>query len=294
MALTSVETFYSPEDAKTVIALLDKHEDSALIVAGGTFLHGLVSRGLLSGIEALINIQNLGLDKISVDADKFSIGATTVFAQLKACQAVQEQAWLGAVKDAVDYPPVQIMNSATVGGSIASSCPYFDLPVSFLALDGSVEAQGGNGERTIPLEAFFSGLFENALESNEFVTGIRLPVPQGAVSSAFIKMETNANDLAILNVAVSLALDEAGSCRQARIFLGGGVGEAPVRSPSAEKVLTGVIPDDAAIEKAGDAVLTDVEPLADHRASAEYRRAMSKVLLQRALRRAIARLSERG
>ncbi len=123
MALTSVQSFHSPEDNKSVIELLDKYEDSALIVAGGTFLHGLVSRGLLSGIEALINIQKLGLNKISVGSDKIDIGATTLLGQLKSCAEVQDQAWLGAIKDAMEYPPVQIMNSGTVGGSVSSSCP---------------------------------------------------------------------------------------------------------------------------------------------------------------------------
>ena len=291
MALTSVQSFYSPEDNKAVIELLNKHEDSALIVAGGTFLHGLVSRGLLSGIVALINIQKLGLNKITVGSDKIDIGATTILAQLESCQEVQEKAWLGAIKDAIEYPPVQIMNSATIGGSIASSCPFFDLPVSLLALDGSVQAEGSGGERTIPLEEFFVGLFENALDSNEFVTGVSVPVPSASTTSAFIKMETNANDLAILNVAVRLSMNDAGTCGEARVFIGGGVGEVPVRCASAENVLTGSSIDEGVIEKAGEAALADVDPLSDHRASAEYRKAMSKVLLKRTLGNAIARLS---
>ncbi len=291
MALTSVQSFYSPEDIKAVIELLDKHEDNALIVAGGTFLHGLVSRGLLSGIEALINIQKLGLNKINVANDAINIGATTLLAQLKNCLEVKEQAWLGAIRDAMEYPPMQIMNSGTVGGSISSSCPFFDFPVSLLALDGNVQAEGGSGARDIPLEEFFTGLFENSLASNEFVTGVRIPIPAGSTTSAFIKMETNANDLAIINVAVCLNMSDAGECEQARVFLGGGVGESPVRSPSAESALVGTKVNEEAIEKAGEAVLNDLDPLSDHRASAEYRKAMGKVLLKRALASAMQRLS---
>ncbi len=291
MALTSVQSFYSPEDSKAVIELLEKHEDSALIVAGGTFLHGLISRGLLFGIEALINIQKLGLNKIIIGGDKIDIGATTVLAQLKDSQEVQKQAWLGAVKDAMEYPPVQIMNSATIGGSMASSCPFFDLPVSLLALDGSVRVEGTGGERHIPLEEFFVGLFENALDTNEFVTGVSVPVPTASTCSAFIKMETNANDLAIINIAVRLSMNDTGSCEVASIFIGGGVGEVPVRCVSAESTLTGNVIDGDIIETAGQAILDDVDPLSDHRASAEYRRAMSGVLLKRALGAAIERLA---
>ena len=153
------------------------------------------------------------------------VGATTRLAQLEASEFIQQEAWLGAVRDAIAYPPVQIMNTATVGGSIASACPLFDLPTSFLALNGEVQAHGPDGSRDIPLEAFFSGLFENSLNPAEFVTAIRLPVPPPNSASAFIKLETNANDLAIVNAAVSVTLDDANRCEQARVFIGGGTGE---------------------------------------------------------------------
>ena len=177
MALTSVETYHNPDNEAAVVQLLQQYEDSALIVAGGTFLHGLAARGLLSGVEALIDIQNLDLSYITANSDGVVIGATTRFAQLEEDGSVGQQPWLGAVKDAIGYPPVQIMNAATVGGSIAASCPFFDLPTSFLALDGAVRAHGPGGSRDIPMEAFFAGLFENCLAPDEFVTAITLPQP---------------------------------------------------------------------------------------------------------------------
>lgn len=291
MALTSVQSFHSPEDSQSVVALLEKYEDSALIVAGGTFLHGLVSRGLLSGIEALISIQKLGLNEINIAADEIELGATTLLGQLKNCQQVKEDAWLGAIRDAMEYPPVQIMNAGTIGGSISSSCPFFDFPVALLSLGGTVTATGSKGERSIPVNEFFAGLFENSLTSDEFVTAVRIPVPEGRSTSAFIKMETNANDLAILNIAVSLSIDDENKCVKANVIVGGGVGEIPHACPSAEKILSGAALNEESFAKAGDAVLADVDPLDDHRASADYRKAMTRVLLQRALHRAAERLA---
>ena len=290
MALTSVESFHSPTDAAAVVQLLQEHEDSALIVAGGTFLHGLAARGLLTGIDALIDIQGLGLDDIAIDPANVVIGATTRLAQLEQNEAVQQEAWLGAVKDAIAYPPVQIMNAATVGGSIASACPLFDLPTGFLALNGEVQAHGPDGGRAIPLAAFFSGLFENSLAPAEFVTAIRLPAPPPDSASAFIKLETNANDLAIVNAAVALTLDGANRCEQARVFIGGGTGETPARAGSAENLLSGAVVDEAVIRGAGEAAQADVDPISDHRASREYRTHMAGVLVVKALRKAIARL----
>ena len=289
MALTSVESFHSPTEAAAVVQLLQRHEDSALIVAGGTFLHGLAARGLLTGIEALIDIQGLGLDNIVADPDNLVIGATTRLAQLEASEQIQQEAWLGAVKDAICYPPVQIMNAATVGGSIASACPLFDLPTSFLALNGAVEAHGPDGGRDIPLEAFFSGLFENSLAPAEFVTAIRLPVPPPKSASAFIKLETNANDLAIVNAAVSVTLDDADRCEQARVFIGGGTGETPARAGSAENLLAGAVLDGDTLTAAGEAAQGDVDPISDHRASREYRTHMAGVLVEKALRKAVTR-----
>ena len=294
MALTSVESFHSPTDIPTVVQLLLQHEDSALIIAGGTFLHGLASRGLLTGIEALIDIQNLGLDDVSVGNDNVVIGATTRLAQLEANAAIRSEAWLGAIKDAVTYPPVQIMNSATVGGSVASACPLFDLPTGFLALDGVVQAHGPEGSRDIPLETFFAGLFENSLAPAEFVTAISLPRAPSNSASAFIKLETNANDLAIVNVAVALTLEGSGFCSQARVFVGGGTGETPVRAGAAEQLLTGARLEEDVINAAAAAAQTDVDPISDHRASKAYRSAMVKVLTEKALRKAMARLTDAG
>ena len=290
MALTSVESFYSPTDISAVVKLLQRHEDNALIVAGGTFLHGLASRGLLTGVGALIGIQGLGLDSISVNRDNVVIGATTRLAQVEASAVIRQEAWLGAVKDAISYPPVQIMNSATVGGSIASACPLFDLPTSFLALGGVVQAQGAAGSRDIPLEVFSPGLFENSLAPAEFVTALSLSRPPSNSASAFIKLETNANDLAIVNTAASLTLDRSNRCERARVFVGGGMGEAAVRAASAESLLVGAVMDDAVISSAGEVAQADVSPISDHRASKEYRTAMVKVLVEQALRKAVARL----
>jgi CO/xanthine dehydrogenase FAD-binding subunit len=290
VSLTSVSEYFTPGGKEEVLELLERYGDSAIIVAGGSFIKGLDARDLLYGIEALIDIQNLGLDQVTADATGLSVGAMVTFAQLQKTEEVRSSTAFGAVRDALKYPPTQIRNVATVGGNIASACPYFDLPTALMSLDGVVQAQGPAGTREIAIGDFFEGLFQNRLESGEFLAGLLLPLLPARSSSAFIKLETNANDLAIVNVAVRVTLDDTGACQVARVVVGGGVDETPVRAAAAESLLQGARLSDDVLQRAAEAVQSDLDPMSDHRASAAYRTAVAKTLTGRALRQAVARL----
>ena len=291
MAIPGIIDFLTPEKHNDVVELLRKFGDGAIIVAGGTFVHGLEARGLLSEVTALINIGRLGLDRIDIAADAITLGATTTLAQLDEADFVQSDAAFGAINDALRYPPVQIMNVGTVGGCVCASAPLYDLPAAFLALDGQVTTLGADGSRKIALSDFFTGLFENRLASDEFLTAITLTRPGPETVSAFLKLETNANDLAIVNVAVRISVDDAGNCQDTRVFIGGGVGETYARAKSVEEKLNGNKPNDSLFELASAAAGTDFEAVSDHRGSAKYRDYMAKVLIRRALGRALARYS---
>ncbi|MGI9228599.1 MAG: FAD binding domain-containing protein [Gammaproteobacteria bacterium] len=291
MALTNLQEYHRPDDMDAVVQLLQQYQDGAMIVAGGTFLHGLVARGLVSDITALIDVRGLGYDHVSLSGGILSIGATATFARLESDADIGSHPALGAIKDALAYPPMQIKNTATVGGCISASCPFFDLPTAFLALNATITALGKKGTRHIPIKDFFPGLFENALYEDEFMLQIDAPVTTDKSASAFIKLETNANDLAILNVAAKLDVDDAGVCQQACIYVGGGVGETAVRAGTAEAALTGAKPGADSIAKAAQAAQDEVQPLDDHRASAAYRKRMAGVLLGRTLEQVEVRLS---
>lgn len=291
MSLTSVKEYFTPSGIEEVFELLATHGDSALIVAGGSFVHGLDARDLLTGIEALIDIQNVGIDQVSSDSTGLTIGAMVKFTELQQLDKVQNSAAFGAVRDALTYPPTQIKNVATIGGNIAAACPYFDLPTAVMVLDGVVQARGPGGSRDIELQDFFEDLFQNTLEDNEFVTDLFFPQLPSRSASAFTKLETNANDLAIVNVATRLTLDDSGTCQAARVAVGGGVAETPVRAVSAENLLQGQKISSELIEQAGVAAQSDLQPMSDHRASAAYRSAIAKTLTQRTLQRAFDRLT---
>lgn len=290
MTLANLQDYYLPDTLDETLALLERHGEGAMLVAGGTMVHGLEVRGLLEGVTALIDLQRLKLGAITRDANGITIGATATLAALEHSDFVRSEAAFGAVHDALTYPPPQIRNAGTVGGCVAAAAPLYDLPAALLALEARVRTVRAGGTRELPLAEFFRGLFESALEPGELITAITLPAPPPRTASAFLKLETNANDLAILSVATRLTLDAKGKIATARVWLGGGVGETYVRASGAEAALAGQKADAAAFAAAAAAVTRDFEPVADHRASAAYRRHIAGVYLHRALASALERL----
>jgi len=285
-----VEEFLRPEGAGEVVDLLATYGDEGLILAGGTFIHGLEARGLLPHLKALIDIGGAGLDAVERDSAGLRIGATATFTALLQAAPVQEDSSLAALGDALVCPPVQIRNMATVGGSVAAASPFFDIPVALMALDAAVGVQGREGAREIGVDAVAAGAFETSLAADEFIVELRVPPSPPRSASGFVKLEANANDLAIVNAAAWVSRDAAGRCEEARVVVGA-VGAGPVRATSAERVLRGAELGEATLAEAGEAARLDIEPWSDHRASAAYRTAVAGVLVRRALERALARLA---
>lgn len=290
MAL-NLEDYYLPASLQEASTLLQRYGAGAMVVAGGTFVHGLEVRGLLTETVALVDISRLGLRGISESGNGgISLKALTTLAEVGAAPLVRGNAAFGSIGDALQYPPRQILNVGTVGGCVAAAAPLYDLPAAFLALDGQVQTSLAGRQRAIPLNDFFVGLFESALQRGEIITAVELPAPAARTASAFLKLETNANDLSILNVAVRLTLDKDGKCADSRVILGGGVGETYVRATSAEAALRGQAAGEASFAAAAAAVVDDFEAVDDHRASAAYRRHIAQVYVRRTLATALARL----
>jgi CO/xanthine dehydrogenase FAD-binding subunit len=288
--LISLRSFERPTQLGEAADLLRTHAETAMILGGGTFIHGLIARGLVTGIEDLIDVTGLGLGFVRGLGSGLEIGATTTFSALMRSSEVRERPLFGALADALGYPPSQIRNAATVGGCLAASCPLFDLPVAMLALDATVTAYGWRGERAIPIERLYVSLFQTVLAKDELLTQVRVPVPDARAASAYEKLDTNANDLALVSAGVRLLVRD-GVCTGARIFVGGGVGETPLRAAEAERALQDRRLDSASMADAAEAAFLAVDPVSDHRASAAYRKATTRVLVRRCLERAAQRMT---
>jgi len=291
MELIDLETFYSPSSSDEAIQYLEGNDGGKMVLGGGTFIHGLVARGLLTHITHLVDLTNLPLRWVKSDVHQISIGATTTLQDIADQLPKTDLPWLGAVEDAVKYPPPQIRNAATLGGNVASGCPFFDLPIVLTSLNAVALVSGTVGKREVPISELYVSLFQTSLTSGEFISEIRIPRPTQKVSSSYEKLETNANDLALISIGVSLALSADGSVSHAVIVAGGGIGEVPVRCFESEKKLIGKKPDSATIEECANAAKHEVDPINDHRASAAYRKQMVKVLVTRNIERALMRIA---
>ena len=289
MALSNLEGFYQPGTPKEAAKLLHRHGNDAMIIAGGTFIHGLVARGLVTDVQYLVSLDRLGLDAISINDKQAVFGASATFDAIENHPQVAASRLLAALVDAISYPPPQVKHAATIGGCVAASCPFLDLPIALLALDATAKVQGRHFKRKIPFEELFVSLFDSSLKRAEFITEISLPQQARPTASAFSKLETNANDLAIINAAVRISLDQ-GRCVAPRVFVGGGIGETPFRSREVEAALDGQSLTAELIADAAHAIRSNFEPLSDHRASSQYRIAMAEVFIGRSLLQAAQRL----
>jgi len=180
-----------------------------------------------------------------------------------------------------------IRNLATVAGNLVSARPAADLPPSLMAYGAGVVLRKKDGERLIALEDLIQGPGKTAMEPEEILTHVVLETPPSGSGAAYIKLGTRkALEISLVSVASYVSLDESGgSIASARIVMGA-VGPTPLRATSAEKLLMGENPSEQIFERAGEAAALESRPIDDFRGSAEYRRAMVKVLTERTLRAA--------
>ena len=271
------------------MSLLAELGEKAIPIAGGTDL--LVEKP--SGIECLIDLKRLPLvylEPIPGTLD-IRIGALTTVREIETSSLFKEEKYrinniLSETARQLGY--VTIRNLATIGGNICNAVPSADFPPVLIALDSRVKIMGPSGERTVSLEEFFVDVRRTTLRSNELLTEIQVPGQPSRTGIAFQKLGRVHTDIALVNVACRLTLESDGRCKDTRIVLGA-VAPTPIRAKRAEEMLIDKNLNDNLIQKVAQAVSEETEPISDIRASAEYRRNMSRVLTARSLRQALER-----
>lgn len=279
--------YKKPSSLEEAISLLREMGDSAKVLAGGQSLIPAM-RFRLAQPEVIVDINGLpGLEYVEERGDHLAIGALTREHVLEDSVLVRERYPLLYDTAKVIADPL-VRNRATVGGNLAHADPANDHPATMLAYDAVVVARGPGGERTIGIDGFFTGLFENALQRGEILTEIRVPKPVRGEGGAYQKLERKVGDYAVCAVAVRLVLDGE-QVKSVRIGLTN-VSPTPMRAKRAEAALVGKALSEAVLDAAGQAAAAECEPSSDLRGSEAYKRDVTRVLIKRAVRAAADRV----
>ena len=277
--------YYAPASVKEAIQLLS--QDNAKILAGGQSLVPIMNFRL-GRPEVLVDINGIkDLEYIREEGGELVIGALTRQRDAEISPLVRQKCPL--LSDAISHVGhVTIRNRGTVGGSVAHADPSAEIPTVVCALEGTIKARGPEGETTFRPEDFFVSFLTTALEPTQMLTEIRVPILPSGTGWSFVEICRRSGDFAIVAVATVLFMNPNGACRQARIALGG-VAPTPVRAASAEAALAGQKITPELIEEAAQLAIEATDPESDYHASAEYRRHLTGVLVQRSLNEALQR-----
>src|SRR5499427_4322038 len=279
--------YHSPKTLSEAIGLLSKYGEGAKVLSGGQSLLPILKLRLGSAGH-LVDIGRVpGLEDIKEDGGMLKIGGRVRESDLEHSDVVRKKYPILADTAAVIADPL-VRNMATVGGNLAHGDPANDHPATMLALGATVVVAGPKGERTIPIDQFFTGLFETALKHDEILTEIRIPTPPPKSGGAYVKLERKVGDFATAAAAAQVTLAANGTFEKVGIGLTA-VGPTPIKATAAEQSLKGKKPDAEAIAAASKLAAQATSPAADRRGSVEYKKEMSRVLTARALAKAVAR-----
>lgn len=277
--------YHSPQSLEEALTLLQSHRDDVKVLSGGQSLLPLLKLRL-GAAGHLVDIGRIpDLEYIREEGGVLRIGGRTRESALEQSELIHSKYPLLAETAAVIADPL-VRNLATVGGNLAHGDPANDHPATMLALRAEVVATGPNGTRTIPIDQFFLGLFTTALEPDEILTEIRIPIPPARSGGSYVKLERKVGDFATAAAAVQLTLGAGGEVASVGIGLTN-AGPTPIRATSAEQYLTGKQPSDDAVAEAARLAGAATTPSADRRGTVEYKQNVARVLTGRAIQRAV-------
>jgi len=177
----------------------------------------------------------------------------------------------------------QTRNRGTIGGSLCHLDPAAELVSVCAAHDATVTVAGPNGTREIAFADFPAGYLTPAIELNEIVTAIRIPLWPAGHKAAFVEFARRHGDFAIVSAAALLQID-GGKISRASLTVGG-VAVAPVRATEVEQAITGQVPSSDLFARSCESCRA-IDAMADIHASADYRQHLAAVLSRRALEKA--------
>lgn len=271
-------TYQHPTTLPALFDLMQQYTGAYKLLAGGTDLlvrlkSGRIAPKAVIDIKAIPEIQG----SIVRAGEKYIIGALTLMADMEFDPIILQT--YPALAEAVhNVGSVQIRNRATIAGNLCNASPAADSAPALLIYNASVVCLSPRGERTLLLQDFITGPGKTALEVDEIVKQIVLPIPPTNQAAAFARLTRRKGvDLATINLCCQVHAD--GLTR----FVLGAVGPVPVIVEEKKGLLTSPTESDATKKSCIEDLMQKATPITDVRASKEYRQAMLAVLGYRVL-----------
>jgi carbon-monoxide dehydrogenase medium subunit len=271
--------YYRPSSLGEAKAMLSEYRDDCKILAGGQSLVPILNFRLAAP-AVLIDINDIAeLDYVTASGEGVTLGALTRWRTIEVSQeiAAVQPLLTEAVRHIAHY---QIRNRGTWAGSCVHADPAAEFPAVVLACDATLKLASVRGERIVEAEHFFVDALTTAIEPDEILVAIRFPAWPDDRKWAFEEFAVRQGDFALAGIVA--IVDSAGGHGNCRL-VAFGVGNRQTRLRNAEQIIVseGLTP--AAIERAAREASREVDAQDDIHATADYRRALLAVLVERAL-----------
>jgi 2-furoyl-CoA dehydrogenase FAD binding subunit len=280
--------YYRPEVVSEAVALLSQNGDEAAVLAGGMSLGPMLNLRMVRP-RAVIDISRIqALKTISASSDMVVTGAGVVQSDaLRSDVLAREVPLLAMALPWVGH--FQTRNRGTLGGSVAHADPSAEIPLALVVSGGTVVLQSRQRERRVPGREFFLGALTTQRQPDEMVTALEWPRSAPDAGHAFAEIAQRHGDFAIAAAGCTLRLGRADRLEELSLGVGG-VESRPV-AIDVKRFLgcpAGVIASGLSEHAA-----LSVTPMEDRSARADYRVALTRVLVERAVNEALEMAQQR-
>jgi carbon-monoxide dehydrogenase medium subunit len=284
--MLNLKEYHRPKDLTEAVALLQRKQPRTVVLSGGTWLVGEAPRD----VEAVVDIADLGLNRILVEGNLVRIGAAVTHQQLVESEQLRTSALRVISETAQAMSGLNIRNRATIGGAIVTADAASPLVTALLACDAEVVIAGAKDKtkqaddpsdfwKVLPLAGFLA-YRRQILDEGTLITEVRMPLPSPDTRSHYARVARTPRDYPIVCAVAAFAMKD-GIAGHVRIAVGG-VAATPIRLSRLEFGLEKKRLADW-LDREMEAQMALLDPPGDWLGSAEYRKEMARVLIRRAI-----------
>jgi carbon-monoxide dehydrogenase medium subunit len=284
--MLNLKEYHRPKDLTEAVALLQRKQPRTVVLSGGTWLVGEAPRD----VEAVVDIADLGLNRILVEGNLVRIGAAVTHQQLVESEQLRTSALRVISETAQAMSGLNIRNRATIGGAIVTADAASPLVTALLACDAEVVIAGAKDKtkqaddpsdfwKVLPLAGFLA-YRRQILDEGTLITEVRMPLPSPDTRSHYARVARTPRDYPIVCAVAAFAMKD-GIAGHVRIAVGG-VAATPIRLSRLEFGLEKKRLADW-LDREIEAQMAPLDPPGDWLGSAEYRKEMACVLVRRAI-----------